>query len=147
MRRWGIVTGGALGLAAVWSVALIVLAFVAPTYGTTTSEATMDGSGQITTGTATAVQVNGPYVVMLLLIPLAATGIVAIALRYAWHPDGRLIAWMVTILLCAFCVVGAMSIGIFVAPIAIALVVACLGARRGPGLDAPLLEAGNAPVR
>ena len=149
-RRWGSVTGAALVLAAVWSVALIVLALVAPAYQTGSDSATMapDGTTTITTGTtgtATMVQVNGIWVVLLLCIPLAVTGLVALLLRFADRTEARIGAWALTLLLCGFCVLGLMSVGLFIAPIAAALVVACVAVRPGAPLQAALVEGAAVP--
>jgi hypothetical protein len=128
-RRWVIVSGCALVLAAVWSVALMVLALVAPAYSGESSSASMEGDGATTTSTtsttATMVQVNGVYVLFLLAIPLAITGLVALLLRFRGSAGALIGAWALTLLLGAFCFVGLMSIGLFVAPVALALVVAC----------------------
>jgi len=144
-RRWGIVSGVALVLAAVWSIALMVLALVAPAYSGESSSASMVGDVTTTTSTtsttATMVQVNGVYVLFLLAIPLGITGLVALLLLFRDNIGALLSAWALTGLLCAFCVVGMMSIGLFVAPVALALLVACAMARVSLSPPALLPEA------
>jgi hypothetical protein len=132
-RRWGLVCGWALAFALGWSLLLLVLAFVVPVYTTSTQSATVAGDGVATStetvGGATIVAVNGAYVVLLLCIPLGATALVALLLRYAEHRDAVIGAYLVAVLFAVFCVVGLMSIGLFLLPVAIALPVACATAR------------------
>jgi hypothetical protein len=132
-RRWGLVCGAALAFAAGWSLLLLVLAFVVPVYTTSTQSASVAGAGVATStetvSAATIVQVNGLYVVMLLCIPLGAAALVSLLLRYAEHRDAVIGAFLVAVLFAAFCVVGLMSVGLFMLPAAIALLVACATAR------------------
>ena len=148
-RRWGLVCGVALVFAAGWSLLLLVLAFVVPMYTTSTQSASVAGDGTATSsetvGAATIVQVNGLYVVMLLCIPLGATALVTLLLRYAEHRDAVIGAFLVAVLFAAFCVVGLMSIGLFLLPTAIALLVACATARPEAIPEQPLPEAFASP--
>jgi hypothetical protein len=143
------VMGTALVLAAVWSIALMALALVAPVYSGETGSATMAEDGTVTTSatssTATMVQVNGAYVLVLLAIPLVITGLVALLLRFRGRPAALIGAWVLTGLLGAFCVLGLMSIGLFIVPVVLGLVVACTASMwTAPSLE-PLPEAFATP--
>jgi hypothetical protein len=104
-----------LGCAATWSLGLVAAGFFINSY---TSN---DGPGE------TLIQMNGDKVVIPLLIPLALVVIVALSL---WH--GRrvqksgvgVLVWVVFGLLTLNVVVGAFSIGPFVAPVAVFVVLA-----------------------
>jgi hypothetical protein len=122
----------ALVAAAAWSVLLLVAAFTFPAYGTSSSSASLDANGNLTngaeiTGTATLVGVNGLYAALLVCIPLAVTAAVALLLRIGVRP-ARVAAWVLVGLLGAFTVLGLMSIGLFILPVTVALVVACASA-------------------
>jgi hypothetical protein len=94
--------------AAVWAAGLIVAAFVAPVY-----ESDPPGSD-------TLVDVNGTGVALVLAVPLLAVAVTAAALRRG-H---RSAAWGIVAGLAAFSLVSILSIGVFVAPVAILLAVA-----------------------
>jgi hypothetical protein len=102
--------------AAAWSCALIVGAFVVPAYSSDSSTGT---------GSATLVGENGAGIVIPILIPL----IIVLAASAALWRDHRSAAWTATGLLAAFNVLALLSIGIFVLPITICLVVACLNGK------------------
>jgi hypothetical protein len=131
----------ALGVAMVWGVLLVVAAFVAPVYSTSSGSA-VDGSGgtvsATTEGTATLVGVNGYGVLPVVSFPLVATVVVAWALARG----RRRLGWIVTSVLCVLNVLSLMSIGIFFLPVTLALVVACASTPRPrvarPGDPAPL---------
>lgn len=119
----------ALIAAAAWSLLLLVAAFTFPAYGTFSSSASVDENGSLATGaeitgTATLVGVNGLYAALLVGIPLVVTAVVAVLLRVGVRP-ARIAAWVLVGLLGAFTVLGLMSIGLFILPVTVALVVAC----------------------
>lgn len=129
-RPWTWPTTVALVAAAVASIGLLVLALVAPVYATESQTATADGvSGEVTTGTATLVSVNGLGALVPVAIPLVATLLVALLVRRTSSVGEYVAAWVITLLYGAFCVLALLSIGIFLAPVALALVVACATAR------------------
>ena len=101
-----------MGVATLWSVGLLVGAATVPVYS----------SGGTLTG------VNGDGVLAIVAIPLVITVGVAFALWHR-HRTGRMgpgvIAPVLTGLVLVFCVLGMLTIGVFVLPVAIALVVAC----------------------
>ena len=107
----------ALALGFAWSCALIVGAFTLPAYSS-------DGSNG--SGSATLVEENGAHVVGVIAIPFVVTLLVACALwkRRALRSAGPT-AWTITVLLVVFNVLALLSIGLFVLPVTICLVVAC----------------------
>ncbi len=117
--------------ALVWSLGLLVAALIAPVYSTSS---TSDVNG-VTLGNATLVQVNGAWVLILVGIPAAMSAVVIVALRARrsgarW---GAPLAWTAIALLTAEALVGFMTIGLFIVPAIVLLVVA---ARRAPGAGA-----------
>ncbi|MFC6238486.1 hypothetical protein [Longivirga aurantiaca] len=119
----------ALVLALVWSVLLVLAAFTLPLYGYSSSSATVDGSGgtEEITGTATLVQVNGWTAVLVLAIPLAVTLLVGLLLGVGGRGQ-RAGAWALTALLGVFTVLALLSVGLFMVPVVVALMVACASA-------------------
>ena len=109
--RWA---GSWVGLvfAGFWGLALVIAAVTVPVYS----------SG----GTLT--EVNGDGILAVVAIPLLVTVGVALALRHRYRTGRRgpgVVAPMLTGLVLIFCVLGMLTIGVFVLPVAIALVVAC----------------------
>ncbi len=104
-----------LGCAAIWSLGLVAAGFFVNSYSSN------NGPGE------TLVQQNGVKVLIPLLVPLVGVVIVALAL---WH--GRrvrnsgvgVLVWIVFGLLALLVVLGAFTIGPFVAPVAVFVVVA-----------------------
>lgn len=115
----------ALAVAAAWGVALIVGTFVVPVYS----------SGR---GSATLVGVNGAWVVALIAIPLVIVLFVAEALwKRRESPNAGPTAWTITGLLIAFNLLGMLTIGIFLLPVTISLVVACAIQTQRPASPQP----------
>jgi hypothetical protein len=100
-------------VAAVWTAALIPLAFVAPAY----QGESASSSGVTTHTTATLVEINGTWVAWLLCVPVALAVIAGLAVR-----RGTPAAWLPIGVFCLFAVVGAASIGIWLLPPAVLLV-------------------------
>ena len=128
---WSRSTSIALAFAVVWSAVLVLAAFVLPVYGTSSGSSTGDASGDqstavTTTGTATLVGVNGLGVLLVIGFPLIITLLVGAALA----ARRRRLGWIITGVLCFFTVIALMSIGLFVAPTTLALVVACAATER-----------------
>ena len=101
----------ALTLAAVWSTVLVVAA--------------------LTLGSPTLVQVNGADVLVPVGFPLVATVVVSGALwrrRRRARPGPGPLACVVTGLVWLLVLAGMLSIGIFVAPVLVLLVIACADA-------------------
>lgn len=111
----------ALLVAGVWAAGIIAAGFLVPMYRTM-GEST---SGEITHGTDTLVGVNGPGVVVVLAVPLVVTVLVGSALLLRAHRWALPVAWTLTALLAGFTLLAMMSIGVFIIPVAVALVIAC----------------------
>ncbi|HZV72137.1 MAG TPA: hypothetical protein VFF79_00320 [Conexibacter sp.] len=94
-------------IAFVWSIGLLVAALAAPAYGGTT-----------------LVDENGRSVLLVVAVPAVMSVAVWIALRYKCSRGGRVsgyVAWACVCLLSVLCVVGILTIGVFVAPVAVLL--------------------------
>jgi hypothetical protein len=102
----------ALGLALTWSAALVVGAFFVPVYST---------EGLTSSGPATLVGENGTRVIGIIVIPLVLVLLVTAAL---WR-NHLAAAWSVTGVLAAFNLLALLSIGVFVLPVTVGLIVAC----------------------
>jgi hypothetical protein len=104
-----------LGSAAIWSLGLVVASVLVTSYSSS------NGPGQ------TLVQVNGIKVIAILLIPFVGVVIVSLALlrrRRLRTPGVGVLVWVVVGLMASLVVLGALSIGPFIAPVALFLVVA-----------------------
>lgn len=107
----------------VCTVALVPAAFLAPAYHG--EEGTAHGSVELPA--QTLVDVNGLYVVWLLCIPVFLAPVVWAGLRLRCSRGsvlGGRIAWIAVALMWAFALVGAASIGLFLLPAALLLIVA-----------------------
>lgn len=125
-----------LGIALLWSIGLVIAAILAPFYQSQTSSISSTSGAQLsapsvqvyTHASATLVQVNGLWVLWLVSAPLVAVVVVALVLRFRARearPGAGVLAWTVTVLLGAFAVVGILSIGRFILPVAVLVVLAC----------------------
>jgi cytochrome bd-type quinol oxidase subunit 2 len=104
-----------LGCAAIWSLGLVAAGFFVNSYSSA------NGPSE------TLIQLNGVKVLVPLLIPLVAVLIVGLALWHARrvHKQGvGTLVWAVFGLLVLLVGLGALSIGPFVAPIAVFVVLA-----------------------
>jgi hypothetical protein len=125
-RTLDVVCRIALGFAIVWGVLLVAAAFVVPVGTSETAEATSSGvPGVVTTTTTTLVQSNGIWGAIVISIPLGFALLVAVALRQRRHVAAVVVAWVLTALVCVFTFLAMLSIGIFVLPLTMALVIAC----------------------
>lgn len=123
-----------LWIGAAWSAALVVAALLVPAYttGATSSPGPL-GTGSpkgppALSTTATLVQVNGIKVLALVGLPLVVVALVAWALgrrRARGQAGAGPVAWTLTVLVGLFALAGMLTIGIFVLPVAVLLVVAC----------------------
>lgn len=111
----------ALLVALVWSVALPIAGFTFPMY----SVEVASSSGTITHGSDTLVGVNGPQVVMILLVPLLVSVVVTAALLMRRIRGAIVLAWTMTAALVGLTALALLSIGIFVLPVPVALLIAC----------------------
>ena len=83
--------------------------------------------------TATLIEINGLWVMWLLLVPVLLTGIVVLAVRRADISQMRrfLLLWGSTMLLLVLCAVSILSIGVLYLPAALALVFTAFTYPRG----------------
>ncbi len=123
----------ALGLAVAMSLLLLALAAVVPVYGSESVMTTIGPDGSATTtsssGSATLVAVNGLSALLLVAVPLLVTVLVAVLLRRGSGRVAYATAWVLTLAYGGLCVLALLSIGLFLAPVALALLVACATAR------------------
>ncbi len=131
VRPWTLPATVALVAAALVSLALLVLALVAPVYSSESQAATAEGAdpAPVEHSTATLVQMNGFGALVLAAIPLVVTLLVALLIRRGSSTAEYVAACVVTLLYGGLCVLALLSIGIFLAPVALCLVVACATAR------------------
>ena len=128
-----------LAHAAAWAVFLLLALWPASYRGT---HIEMDSAGTYTTTfqTASLVAVNGPWVLLPLFVPVALTSLALLAVL-RWDPRSwirQAFLWLLALLSLGFCVLGALSIGVFYLPTALALVVTAVVStfrthRRGDG--------------
>ena len=129
---WSRTSAIALTFALVWSSLLVGAAFVLPVYGTASQSASLDtttgtsSTEPVITGTDTLVGVNGPGALIVVSLPLVVTLLVGAALA----ARRRRIGWVLTSVLGFFNLLAMLSIGIFILPTTLALVVACAGTER-----------------
>jgi hypothetical protein len=104
-----------LGLAALWCLGLVAAGFLVTSYSSS------NGPG------LTLIQENGLKVLAILLIPFVGVVIVAIALwrrRRLEIPGVGVLVWIVFGLLMLLVLLGALTIGPFIAPVAVFVVLA-----------------------
>lgn len=80
---------------------------------------------------ATLVQVNGMKVLIPVGVPLVVVGLVVAALRYRrsrGKPGAGVIAWASAGLLGLLALAGMVTVGIFVVPVAVVVMVVCASA-------------------
>ena len=112
-------------IAALWATAVALFFLFGPVYATSTSEYSVTvSSGQVATspermGHATGVQANGPQIAFVLAIPVV---LALLPLAFRKHLRAAFLA--AGALSLAFCVVGAMSVGMFYVPSALLLLLA-----------------------
>jgi hypothetical protein len=121
-RRFGRLQRISLAAALVWAAGLVIAAALVPAY----QSSSVSSPGTVTGGSATMVAVNGWGALLVAGAPLAAALVIWYAL---WRRRGRhgagLLAWVVTALLVGFNVLAMLSIGVFLIPVTLGLVVAC----------------------
>ena len=104
-----------LGCAAIWSLGIAAVGSFVGVYSSS------NGPRE------TLVQVNGVKVIIPLLVPLVGVVIVALALRHGRRVQRSrvgILVWVVIALLALLVVLGAFTIGPFVAPVAVFVVMA-----------------------
>jgi hypothetical protein len=124
--RFGRLERISLAIALVWGTGLVIGAVLVPVYQ-------LSRSGTVTEGPATLVGVNGWGVLLVAGAPLAAAVATGFALwRHRGRPGAGVLAWAVTGLLACVNLLAMLSIGVFVLPVTLALVVACCAHGRKP---------------
>ena len=85
-------------------------------------------AGDVTRYTRTLVEVNGLWVLWLLLVPILLSGLALLVIRFtdAGQASRRAFPWLTALALLALCLAGILSIGLFYLPIALALLVAAV---------------------
>ena len=116
-------TAIALVVANAFSLLLLAGTFLVPVYETTSTSS--DG-GTTTTGSATLVDENGAGVVLVLTLPLLVSLLVSLLLLRAPRRVGLPLAWTLTGLFAALNLLAILTVGIFVLPVTISLIVACV---------------------
>ncbi|HET7900044.1 MAG TPA: hypothetical protein VFL59_02585 [Candidatus Nanopelagicales bacterium] len=135
MRRldgiWTRPTWISLLVALVYCLIVLVAAATLPVYGwSSQSSSAADGAAvESTSGTATLLEVNGPWALVVVSVPLLVTLVVGALLTRRTGWVGVAVACILTVLYVGLCILALLSIGIFLAPIALVLVVACASAR------------------
>ena len=113
--------------AALWSVGLLVAALSVPVYD---SEVSHPG-GSVSRASATLVQVNGMKVLVPVGVPLVVVGLVAAVLRHRRRrgkEGAGVLAWASAGLLGLLALVGVLTVGFFVLPVAVVVMVVCASA-------------------
>ena len=121
----------ALAIAVTWCIVLVAGAFLVPVYSS---------SGSAGDSTNTLVGVNGVGAVGVIVIPLLVTAVVgAILWRRRFASGAGPAAWTVVGLTAAFNLLGMLTIGVFILPVTVSLIVACAQ----PPTPSPALAAGG----
>ena len=109
-----------------WSVLLLIGAYVLPVYQGEVSTQSSNGRVHSRDTSATLVEMNGSGALMAVAVPLAATLLVMLALL-AQDPGQNAgpLAWTLVVLLSGFNLLAMLSIGIFLLPTTVCLLVAC----------------------
>jgi hypothetical protein len=124
----------ALVIAGVWGLGLVVAGFVVPMYRTIRQSE----SGEVARGSDTLVGANGLGVVVVLAVPFVVTVLVGWALLLRAHRGGLPVAWTLTGLVAGLTFLSMPSIGLFIIPITVSLVVACASSHPQPGQLGPV---------
>ena len=97
-----------------------------------TAVAPGEPSGEVVRNTATLVEVNGIWVIWLLLVPVLLTYVGLLAIHFARYRRSmrQLLLWGSALALLGFCGVAIFSIGIFYLPALLVLLLAAFSAGR-----------------
>jgi hypothetical protein len=112
----------AIGFAALWSVGLLVAAMTAPAY----ERETGTSSGEVVRGSATFLEVNGRWGLVVAAFPLLATILVGWLLRGGRSNRAAVRAgWVVTGALTVISLLAMLTVGVYFLPVALALGISC----------------------
>jgi len=112
------------GLAFLTSIAAFIYLLYAPFYQYVRVIDT-PGDGETIRGTATLVEVNGTWVVILLAVATLVSGLPLFVALW-WSALQRLVTWLSALLLMAYSIAGSFTIGLAFAPSAILLLIAAI---------------------
>lgn len=121
-RRWSVAVRLAAA-ALVWSAGLVLAAVLVPAYGSDTSSA----SGGLTLTSSTLLQSKGAGALVLVMIPALASLVVAFAMIYRRRNGARWsspAAWTAIGVVTVEALLGVLSVGGFMLPVAILLALA-----------------------
>ena len=126
------------------SAACLFLIWWPDAYTEAVTEAGSDGPRRAFTQSASLIEVNGPRVIAVLLVPvaLALMGLGIVFMRGQWR-WARWLLWGVTLLAWAFSLLGSFSVGLFYLPTAAFLLLAALVM---PPARPPVKEPPSAPA-
>jgi hypothetical protein len=128
--RWSVATRLTAGALA-WSIGLVVAAVALPVYSGSSTSSDVNG---VTLTNSTLVQVNGIRALVLMAVPALVSIIVLVAIR-ARRSGARWaspVAWTAIAVLIAEAMVGFMTIGLFIVPTIVLLVMAMARSRTPP---------------
>ena len=112
------VTVVCVSLAALWTVMLFIGTATVPIYSGSSTTLTSDGARWTTSTSATALEMNGPWVFVLLSVPAVAVlltaGLLALEPRHRWAVWA---AWGPVGLVGILAALGMLTIGIFLLPV------------------------------
>lgn len=125
--RGGMTTGTlvCVVLALLWSLLVLVAAFVAPVYGSSSCAGVVGGPSQCVDSTRTMVEVNGVIAVVVMLIPLVVTVVVALGLGNGSRA-GMTAAWTASVILAVLTLLALLSVGVVWVPVVVLLLLACV---------------------
>lgn len=111
----------ALSLGALFAAAVPIAGVTLPLYVTETGSS----DGRVSSGSETLVGVNGTGSLVVLLVPIMVVAAVSFLLTSTRWRAATPLAWALTTLFALANLAALLSIGIFILPVTIALVVAC----------------------
>jgi len=146
MKRLGLTTSITLLGATCWSVLLIAGAILFPAYSATGEEVPSVGAVTQAPAAQSAVSLtgfNGAGPAAAIALPLLVTLAVGIALWLHSRRGAVPVAWTLAGLLAAFNLILMASVGLFILPVTVALIMACCTCRPEGGQRAPAATAGE----
>ena len=140
-----------VSLAGLWTVLLFIGAATVPVYSGSSTTVTSNSSQWTTNTSATALQVNGIWVLVLLAVPAVAVlltaGLLLIEPRHRWAGWA---AWGPVGLVGILTLLGMLTIGVFLLPVGVLLGVAVLTVSLGrvrPSEPSPPVLPPSTPLR
>ena len=109
-----------------WASGVYLTLLVLPVYRWVSSSQTSGGAEIRTAGRATLAEANGPWVYVMLAIPVVAAALAALPLPAEYRRPAAIVGASIA---SAFVVLGMMSVGIFFLPSAIGLIALAAAAK------------------